>query len=507
MSERFGAVLKASSRHGDDAGGGGLSEEMSFLVAPVASNARDSWQSYAYYFCGTIGYAFYLALVMSVLIDSRPLASERFFGTISSFFFVMVFIACFACSLFLFWVFSDVFSNRVGSHALAIISLMVTLPLFAEMTALGFSWLVCMWALAGLGAAALFLLAAPFLSSLSHKKLIFFLSVSFILGVSVAIALLYFPDIVRAIALCSMVFAAVLLHLISHRIASPHVEVVLAAESKTRNRSSAKSAAAAAGNSICIGFVLYCSSFAMSSEWQIAAIGFAAVCVAAVMAVDICGKGVLSSESLQLKLFLPCVVIGFLPIPFLGEAGLFAGCALLSMSFAIQFITNMGAVAENVYLFNLSPVRYFASARIPNILGLLFGYAFGFAAFGPFGESGFAPISALFIMVAILVVLATFFYQNRYPAVEEEEKQTAQNGQGRWMRKCDVLAREGGLTQREHQILRFLAKGHDNEFIQTKLYVSQSTVKSHIYSIYRKLGIHSRKELMVLIEEVELSDE
>ena len=57
------------------------------------------------------------------------------------------------------------------------------------------------------------------------------------------------------------------------------------------------------------------------------------------------------------------------------------------------------------------------------------------------------------------------------------------------------------LTVREAEVFVLLAKGHGSGFIAQVLCISQSTAKSHAYSIYRKLGIHSREELIALAEE------
>lgn len=301
-----------------------------------------------------------------------------------------------------------------------------------------------------------------------------------------------------------MILASVSFASIARHTTMEYVPVVLSEESKKHDKSSWKSNAAALGNSICIGFMLYSVSSYITFEWRFLLIGSIAIATALVMAIDTYKMNILSDEALQLKYFLPCVMLGFLPILFFGEIGCLIGCAVLSIVFTAQFITNMGAIAENVFLFKLSSIRYFSFSRIGNMLGLFFGYFFGFAAFGSFIETSIPPTSILFTMVAILVFLATLFYQDRYPSIPNEKKLSTKKGI--WMRKCDVLAERSKLTQREHEILLYLAKGHDKEFIQSKLYVSQSTIKSHIYSIYQKNGIHSRKELIALIESVELQD-
>src|SRR5215208_5610079 len=49
-----------------------------------------------------------------------------------------------------------------------------------------------------------------------------------------------------------------------------------------------------------------------------------------------------------------------------------------------------------------------------------------------------------------------------------------------------------GLTQRESEILSFVVNGLSNRAIATKLVIGDETVKSHLSSIYRKLGVTDR---------------
>ncbi|WP_405164872.1 response regulator transcription factor [Nocardia sp. NBC_01499] len=49
-----------------------------------------------------------------------------------------------------------------------------------------------------------------------------------------------------------------------------------------------------------------------------------------------------------------------------------------------------------------------------------------------------------------------------------------------------------GLTQRESEIMSFMVTGLSNRGIATRLIISDETVKSHLRSIYRKLGVSDR---------------
>jgi len=53
-----------------------------------------------------------------------------------------------------------------------------------------------------------------------------------------------------------------------------------------------------------------------------------------------------------------------------------------------------------------------------------------------------------------------------------------------------------GLTDREQEVLRYLAEGSDNGEIANVLVISAKTVARHRENIMRKLGLHSRAELV-----------
>jgi DNA-binding CsgD family transcriptional regulator len=56
-----------------------------------------------------------------------------------------------------------------------------------------------------------------------------------------------------------------------------------------------------------------------------------------------------------------------------------------------------------------------------------------------------------------------------------------------------------GISAREREIVAHLAAGRRNSEICRALFISESTVKTHIKSIYRKLGVGNRVQLVNLI--------
>ncbi len=63
----------------------------------------------------------------------------------------------------------------------------------------------------------------------------------------------------------------------------------------------------------------------------------------------------------------------------------------------------------------------------------------------------------------------------------------------------EALYEHAGLTQREATIVNLIVRGDSRDQIADQLSLSPSTVKNHVTSIYRKLGVHSGRELSALV--------
>lgn len=65
---------------------------------------------------------------------------------------------------------------------------------------------------------------------------------------------------------------------------------------------------------------------------------------------------------------------------------------------------------------------------------------------------------------------------------------------------CARLTEQYHLTPREASVLLLLIKKRDTAHIAEELFLAQSTVRVHISSIYKKLDVHSRQELLARID-------
>ena len=68
-------------------------------------------------------------------------------------------------------------------------------------------------------------------------------------------------------------------------------------------------------------------------------------------------------------------------------------------------------------------------------------------------------------------------------------------------REAGVAAARRVLTARELEIVRMVATGLRNKQIGEALSISEGTVKIHLHSIYAKLGVSGRVELMIYARE------
>ncbi len=100
------------------------------------------------------------------------------------------------------------------------------------------------------------------------------------------------------------------------------------------------------------------------------------------------------------------------------------------------------------------------------------------------------PIFCLMINITVLIYLVLEFFRMMKSLNENEE-------QSRMMTAAlEQLENEFNISQREAEVLELIYKGKGNQEISEELFISINTTKKHINSIFRKLDVDSRAELM-----------
>lgn len=231
------------------------------------------------------------------------------------------------------------------------------------------------------------------------------------------------------------------------------------------------------------------------------------------------GAGIVAAFALQgkaigiiaIQRILLCVtVLACLAIPFSTESVQLACSCLVVASWAAFISINYALVVkksirqEDTSVFRQIPLRLVFSA-----LGFFLGWGVATAITAYYGAHSDAftvvRLSMAFILVAVIML---FFPVDRHHDDVAHNNNTApsplsleSSTKEPFDSRCAAVAELYQLSPRETDILKFLAKGRNAAYIQSKLTISPHTVKSHIYNIYRKLNIHSQQKLMDFVED------
>ncbi|NTU88766.1 MAG: helix-turn-helix transcriptional regulator [Actinobacteria bacterium] len=473
-----------------------------------------------YVFFGSAGYSLYLAWLVT-LFCSPIIHSEVFFGSAITPYAGFALFAAMIVVLLIAWSIADALSTAKGLLCLAAV-VFVASPLACIgllLPSISASVQIALWAVSALGGISLLLLWSNFLSSLEHKTIMFSTTASFGMAAFIFIVVSYMQPVPALVATIIMPMASAVMFLCIRSSVSERVPVVSAKESDRRSLITWKSFAAACANCICLGFAFYCTSLVPMWPYGVLILGVVVIAACIGMAIDGCGKERFT-EDVQLKLFLPCATVGILPMAFLGPTGKLACVAFLLLAFVPQAITNINAISENVHICELQPIRIFSLGRIGNATGALIGFAVGYLAFNSDIKGQLTAMAVSLGILFIFIIIATFVLEGHYPVEEADdladlpsmegtivppgESFAMEQGKGLWKLRCEIFAQNYGLSPRQAEVLFLLAKGRNASYIQEKLVVSNHTVKAHIYNIYQKAEVHSRQELINLIEKIDL---
>ncbi len=210
---------------------------------------------------------------------------------------------------------------------------------------------------------------------------------------------------------------------------------------------------------------------------------------------------------------LSCVATPFVPADvqvFTIGIAIAAWAALLSVNYAL--VVRKSKKSWEAPVFRTVPCRLVLVA-----VGFACGWAIATFVGFAFGAHAEAFGTVRLVMAVVLVVVFMVFMPDAHhhdrDAMDELEQGTAPRPATQdythdqvFAAKCMAVAELYKLTPREADILGYLARGRNAAYLQEKLCISPHTVKSHIYSIYRKLDIHSQQKLMDFIEDYPLSE-
>lgn len=187
--------------------------------------------------------------------------------------------------------------------------------------------------------------------------------------------------------------------------------------------------------------------------------------------------------------------------------GLFSLLSLSVMYFCLQFACQQEVPLLLVY----SALGFCLYA--PGLLGM----ALAHVAMLVFGSSKLAMSTMLLFIAAICATLAVLIVRHRKTHEPTESTKSSAISQQdednpaiqfriideRQERgaSCVSLASHFDLTAREEEILEMLAHGRNVPFIAETLSLSSHTVRCYVKSIYSRMNVYSRQELIDLVEQ------
>ena len=214
------------------------------------------------------------------------------------------------------------------------------------------------------------------------------------------------------------------------------------------------------------------------------------------------------------KIYYPVIIVaalGMLLAPLMGQALLQVQVVVVNSAYNV-FILTLWCVFSNIAgQTDMSPVRVFGLGRGASAVGTTFGQAMAavfMAALPGLGTSSDAVgvVFAVIILVMGVLVLDERTIGDALDKTFRMEAVTVANPKAlspelAWDAVCDELAERCRLTAREREVLSLLGRGRTASYIADELGISYNTAKGHIKNLYAKCDVHSRQELIDLLED------
>ena len=216
---------------------------------------------------------------------------------------------------------------------------------------------------------------------------------------------------------------------------------------------------------------------------------------------------------LVFRIALPLTAAGFLLLPILGMNAGWIGAAVVAAGGTFADILTWIALSDIAHRSSRSPILVFGVGRAANAGGIALGWAASYALLGTVTAQPSLVLGFSLTMVFVLILTTSLILKDEDFTTEPRTAgagttaeaaapgtDETRHGPGRWRRSCATIAREHKLSPREEQVLVLLAKGRSMKHIEEALVISYHTAKAHANHIYRKLDVHSREELIDLVE-------
>ncbi|MGI6217496.1 MAG: helix-turn-helix transcriptional regulator [Coriobacteriales bacterium] len=341
------------------------------------------------------------------------------------------------------------------------------------------------------------------------------------MSITMCMSLLYFPQIVVYLAI--VVFPLISGFLFHEVRKNPWPELIIESGKKNKPLNYFLLLFPVAIYSISSGFFDYFSSNSNYSFVFYALSAFIPL-VLAVIAIFISDR-----KNLINLVVIPICFIVVVTIPFLTRITDAPVAQFISIGeLGMEVLFFLAVIGFSDYLL-LDMFKTCAFVKCTVVVLNSLGWYFGLYAASAYDSLWHSQFSLLLIMVAI-EISSVFLVWALYKVKKSLEIAGEQNGQSTQSEeagdsgvqvhasesdtdgnnsrnlKCEAIARKYGLSKREVDVFELLARGYSSAGIQSTLYIAQGTVNYHTRNIYSKLGVHSKQELIDLVDSESLDD-
>lgn len=195
---------------------------------------------------------------------------------------------------------------------------------------------------------------------------------------------------------------------------------------------------------------------------------------------------------------------GFFLLPFLKPPFESLGYALIFTGFGVFFVYCWIVIGNHIQKFKWN----YAAGASRALLILFAGVALGcvsarLLSLLPLDPRTTTSALGLLTLVVLLWLMAKGDYFANEPGQDASVFKIGRSPteQGRTDEPSfDLFVSSYGISRRELDVVRLLAKGRNVPFICDELFIAKSTVQTHIKHIYAKVGASNRQELLDAIE-------
>lgn len=479
---------------------------------PVVATLRRARPAY-------FGYALYLTFSFIYFHDAMPLLGATGFGTKTAAVFLALFLAA---KLALFAAFAllayrrPAFSASIACSASAAVlltvglvlsSLVLRVPSLAFGSTEGAVLLALSGGILGAGDALMLLVWGRFCGTLSLRTTYLFVLLSYLAALVVYAVVVELPPIGL---LASAAVGIGVIPLLLHRSLARRVVQVEDPETALLRK-----AAGALWRPVLLtalfAFLSNATLFASgqqstdvgAAQWTSTAVTFAVVVVLLLPLVLFPKRMDIGAAY---RIALPLSTGGFLLLAFFWNGGGGFAYSLVAMGWLIADVISWCIVSDAVYETRAPAFLLYGISEGVVALASLAGVGVGYFFAETMGTGTVALMALALAAIYLTSTAIMFILKDRsLPTLSHKEEgspdatEPERIVEDRVQATCCVLAERAGLTPREADILGCLAQGRSTQYMAERFCVSENTVKSHVRNVYRKLDVHSKQDVIDII--------